>query len=187
MTAFASGLGGEGTETFAQLLLKDPTVKDNPVVITQVSSYVPLASVWFYKKRSVTLACLSSSVCAVREVNQNPDMHFLLCSSVGAQQSIHSQHVEVMSMRCSYCWINIFCLWCLCLRENCQSFGCIAAIFFTHMGILQILVKRWTWEALFFIPSYCEQGGFWRSRKMCIYEEVCRGPVVLQGLMFLLL
>uniref|UniRef100_A0A8C3Q1F1 Transmembrane and coiled-coil domains 4 n=1 Tax=Chrysolophus pictus TaxID=9089 RepID=A0A8C3Q1F1_CHRPC len=35
MTAFASGLGGEGTETFAQLLLKDPTVKDNPVVITQ--------------------------------------------------------------------------------------------------------------------------------------------------------
>lgn len=35
MTAFASGLGGEGTETFAQLLLKDPTVKDCPAVITQ--------------------------------------------------------------------------------------------------------------------------------------------------------
>ncbi|XP_031469540.1 transmembrane and coiled-coil domain-containing protein 4 isoform X1 [Phasianus colchicus] len=35
MTAFASGLVGEGTETFPQLLLKDPTVKDNPVVITQ--------------------------------------------------------------------------------------------------------------------------------------------------------
>lgn len=84
MTAFASGLGGEGTETFAQLLLKDPAVKDNPVVITQVSSYVPLASGWFYKKRSVILACLSSSVCTVGEVNQNPDMYFLLCSSVGA-------------------------------------------------------------------------------------------------------
>uniref|UniRef100_A0A8C9ELT2 Transmembrane and coiled-coil domains 4 n=1 Tax=Pavo cristatus TaxID=9049 RepID=A0A8C9ELT2_PAVCR len=50
MTAFASGLGDEGTETFAQLLLKDPTVKDNPVVITQVSSYVSFASVWFCKK-----------------------------------------------------------------------------------------------------------------------------------------
>ncbi|XP_068772247.1 transmembrane and coiled-coil domain-containing protein 4 [Struthio camelus] len=34
MTAFASGLGGEGTETFAQILLKDPILKD-PVVITQ--------------------------------------------------------------------------------------------------------------------------------------------------------
>lgn len=51
MTAFASGLGGEGTETFAQLLLKDPTVKDCPAVITQVSSYVPLVSVWFCKKK----------------------------------------------------------------------------------------------------------------------------------------
>ncbi|XP_062449308.1 transmembrane and coiled-coil domain-containing protein 4 [Rhea pennata] len=35
MTAFASGLGGEGTETFAQILLKDPILENNPVVITQ--------------------------------------------------------------------------------------------------------------------------------------------------------
>ncbi|XP_075762708.1 transmembrane and coiled-coil domain-containing protein 4 isoform X2 [Pelodiscus sinensis] len=35
MTAFASGLGGEGTETFAQILLKDPVLENNPVVITQ--------------------------------------------------------------------------------------------------------------------------------------------------------
>uniref|UniRef100_A0A8D0ENG5 Transmembrane and coiled-coil domains 4 n=1 Tax=Strix occidentalis caurina TaxID=311401 RepID=A0A8D0ENG5_STROC len=39
MTAFASGLGGEGTETFAQILLKDPILKENPVVITQVRYY----------------------------------------------------------------------------------------------------------------------------------------------------
>lgn len=45
MTAFASGLGGEGTETFAQILLKDPILKENPVVITQVSSCAPLALV----------------------------------------------------------------------------------------------------------------------------------------------
>ncbi|XP_025909484.1 transmembrane and coiled-coil domain-containing protein 4 [Nothoprocta perdicaria] len=35
MTAFATGLGGEGTETFAQILLKDPVLKDSPFVITQ--------------------------------------------------------------------------------------------------------------------------------------------------------
>uniref|UniRef100_A0A8C2U968 Transmembrane and coiled-coil domains 4 n=1 Tax=Coturnix japonica TaxID=93934 RepID=A0A8C2U968_COTJA len=84
MTAFASGLGGEGTETFAQLLLKDPTVKDNPVVITQVSSDIPLVSI--YRKRSAILACLSSSVCTDREVNQNPDMHFLLTAEVSRKK-----------------------------------------------------------------------------------------------------
>ncbi|NXH73023.1 TMCO4 protein, partial [Hydrobates tethys] len=35
MTAFSSGLGGEGAETFAQIVLKDPILKENPVVITQ--------------------------------------------------------------------------------------------------------------------------------------------------------
>ena len=36
MTAFASGLGGEGADMFAQVLLKDPILKDDPLVITQV-------------------------------------------------------------------------------------------------------------------------------------------------------
>uniref|UniRef100_A0A9L0R553 Transmembrane and coiled-coil domains 4 n=1 Tax=Equus caballus TaxID=9796 RepID=A0A9L0R553_HORSE len=35
MTAFASGLGGEGADMFAQILLKDPILKDNPLVIIQ--------------------------------------------------------------------------------------------------------------------------------------------------------
>ncbi|XP_004637713.1 transmembrane and coiled-coil domain-containing protein 4 [Octodon degus] len=35
MTAFASGLGGEGTDTFAQILLKDPILKGDPSLITQ--------------------------------------------------------------------------------------------------------------------------------------------------------
>lgn len=35
MTAFASGLGGEGADMFAQVLLKDPVLKDDPLVITQ--------------------------------------------------------------------------------------------------------------------------------------------------------
>ncbi|NWW54412.1 TMCO4 protein, partial [Pedionomus torquatus] len=39
VTAFASGLGGEGTETFTEILLKDPIVEENPVVITQVRYY----------------------------------------------------------------------------------------------------------------------------------------------------
>lgn len=35
MTAFASGLGGEGADTFAQILMKDPILKDDPLVIIQ--------------------------------------------------------------------------------------------------------------------------------------------------------
>ncbi|XP_074233380.1 transmembrane and coiled-coil domain-containing protein 4 isoform X5 [Camelus bactrianus] len=35
MTAFASGLGGEGADMFAQILLKDPILKDDPLMITQ--------------------------------------------------------------------------------------------------------------------------------------------------------
>ncbi|XP_008587886.1 PREDICTED: transmembrane and coiled-coil domain-containing protein 4 [Galeopterus variegatus] len=35
MTAFASGLGGEGTDVFAQILLKDPILKGDPSMITQ--------------------------------------------------------------------------------------------------------------------------------------------------------
>lgn len=35
MSAFASGLGGEGADVFAQILLKDPIVKDDPLVVTQ--------------------------------------------------------------------------------------------------------------------------------------------------------
>ena len=36
MTAFASGLGGEGADMFAQILLKDPILEDSPLLITQV-------------------------------------------------------------------------------------------------------------------------------------------------------
>lgn len=36
MTAFASGLGGEGADIFAQTLLKDPILKDNPSAVSQV-------------------------------------------------------------------------------------------------------------------------------------------------------
>ncbi|XP_027377680.1 transmembrane and coiled-coil domain-containing protein 4 isoform X3 [Bos indicus x Bos taurus] len=35
MTAFASGLGGEGADVFAEVLLKDPILKDDPLVIIQ--------------------------------------------------------------------------------------------------------------------------------------------------------
>lgn len=36
MTAFANGLGGEGADVFAPILLKDPILKDDPLVIIQV-------------------------------------------------------------------------------------------------------------------------------------------------------
>lgn len=35
MTAFASGLGGEGANVFVQILSKDPILKDSPLAITQ--------------------------------------------------------------------------------------------------------------------------------------------------------
>ncbi|XP_058574841.1 transmembrane and coiled-coil domain-containing protein 4 isoform X3 [Neofelis nebulosa] len=35
MTAFANGLGGEGADVFAAILLKDPILKDDPLVIVQ--------------------------------------------------------------------------------------------------------------------------------------------------------
>ncbi|XP_006862473.1 PREDICTED: transmembrane and coiled-coil domain-containing protein 4-like, partial [Chrysochloris asiatica] len=35
MNAFTSGLGGEGTDMFVQILLKDPILKNDPLVITQ--------------------------------------------------------------------------------------------------------------------------------------------------------
>ncbi|XP_040501812.1 transmembrane and coiled-coil domain-containing protein 4 isoform X3 [Ursus maritimus] len=35
MTAFANGLGGEGADVFAPILLKDPILKDDPLVIIQ--------------------------------------------------------------------------------------------------------------------------------------------------------
>ncbi|XP_036113123.1 transmembrane and coiled-coil domain-containing protein 4 isoform X1 [Molossus molossus] len=35
MTAFASGLGGDGADMFAQMLMKDPILKDDPLVIIQ--------------------------------------------------------------------------------------------------------------------------------------------------------
>uniref|UniRef100_A0A493T6A9 Transmembrane and coiled-coil domains 4 n=1 Tax=Anas platyrhynchos platyrhynchos TaxID=8840 RepID=A0A493T6A9_ANAPP len=56
MTAFASGLGGEGTETFAQLLLKDPILKDNPVVIIQDLLSFSLKD-GYYDARARVLIC----------------------------------------------------------------------------------------------------------------------------------
>ncbi|NXR27235.1 TMCO4 protein, partial [Cinclus mexicanus] len=44
MTAFADGLGGEGTETFTEILLKDPILKENPLLITQVNCFPGLFS-----------------------------------------------------------------------------------------------------------------------------------------------
>lgn len=52
MTAFADGLGGEGTETFTEILLKDPILKENPLLITQVSPLFAL------QKRFVLSVCL---------------------------------------------------------------------------------------------------------------------------------
>lgn len=45
MTAFANGLGGEGADMFAPILLKDPILKDDPLVIVQVRP-LPGVSCW---------------------------------------------------------------------------------------------------------------------------------------------
>ncbi|NXF34037.1 TMCO4 protein, partial [Nyctibius bracteatus] len=56
MAAFASGLGGEGTETFAQILLKDPILKENPVVVTQDLLSFSLRD-GYYDARARVLIC----------------------------------------------------------------------------------------------------------------------------------
>ncbi|XP_067422986.1 transmembrane and coiled-coil domain-containing protein 4 isoform X2 [Emydura macquarii macquarii] len=56
MTAFTSGLGGEGTETFAQILLKDPVLENNPVIITQDLVSFSLKD-GYYDARARVLIC----------------------------------------------------------------------------------------------------------------------------------
>ncbi|NXS93343.1 TMCO4 protein, partial [Jacana jacana] len=56
MAAFASGLGGEGTESFTEILLKDPTVKENPVVVTQDLLAFSLRD-GYYDARARVLIC----------------------------------------------------------------------------------------------------------------------------------
>lgn len=56
MTAFTGGLGGEGTETFAQILLKDPVLANNPIVITQDLVSFSLKD-GYYDARARVLIC----------------------------------------------------------------------------------------------------------------------------------
>ncbi|CAM5166399.1 unnamed protein product [Eretmochelys imbricata] len=56
MTAFTSGLGGEGAETFAQILLKDPVLSNNPVIITQDLVSFSLKD-GYYDARARVLIC----------------------------------------------------------------------------------------------------------------------------------
>ncbi|KFP70804.1 Transmembrane and coiled-coil domain-containing protein 4, partial [Acanthisitta chloris] len=56
MTAFAGGLGGEGTETFTEILLKDPILKEQPVVITQDLLSFSLKD-GYYDARARVLLC----------------------------------------------------------------------------------------------------------------------------------
>ncbi|XP_030319388.1 transmembrane and coiled-coil domain-containing protein 4 [Calypte anna] len=56
MTAFASGLGGESAETFAEILLKDRFLRENPVVITQDLLSFSLRD-GYYDARARVLIC----------------------------------------------------------------------------------------------------------------------------------
>ncbi|NWW71226.1 TMCO4 protein, partial [Climacteris rufus] len=58
MTAFAGGLGHEGTETFTEILLKDPILKENPLLITQTNCFPGLFSAQgYYDARARVLIC----------------------------------------------------------------------------------------------------------------------------------
>ncbi|NXK42037.1 TMCO4 protein, partial [Piprites chloris] len=56
MTAFAGGLGGEGTKTFTEILLKDPILEENPTVITQDLLSFSLRD-GYYDARARVLIC----------------------------------------------------------------------------------------------------------------------------------
>lgn len=87
MTAFADGLGGEGTETFTEILLKDPILKENPLLITQVSSCAPLVLVCFAKE--VCRVCLQLKCCLYSQGNKiNISDRHLFISSCGGTGSL---------------------------------------------------------------------------------------------------
>ncbi|NWV01013.1 TMCO4 protein, partial [Upupa epops] len=56
MAAFASGLGGEGTESFTQVLLQDPILHGNPIVIIQDLLSFSLKD-GYYDARARVLIC----------------------------------------------------------------------------------------------------------------------------------
>ncbi|XP_042636199.1 transmembrane and coiled-coil domain-containing protein 4 [Orycteropus afer afer] len=64
MTAFASGLGGEGADTFVQILLKDPILKNDPLVITQDLLSFSLKD-GLYDARARVLVCHMTSLLQV--------------------------------------------------------------------------------------------------------------------------
>ncbi|XP_036995982.2 transmembrane and coiled-coil domain-containing protein 4 isoform X1 [Artibeus jamaicensis] len=64
MNAFASGLGGEGADMFAQILMKDPIVKEDPLVITQDLLSFSLKD-GQYDARARVLICHMTSVLQV--------------------------------------------------------------------------------------------------------------------------
>ncbi|EHH49600.1 transmembrane and coiled-coil domain-containing protein 4 isoform X1 [Macaca fascicularis] len=64
MTAFASGLGGEGADVFVQILLKDPILKDDPTVIIQDLLSVSLKD-GHYDARARVLVCHMTSLLQV--------------------------------------------------------------------------------------------------------------------------
>ncbi|NWS14341.1 TMCO4 protein, partial [Pachyramphus minor] len=55
MTAFAGGLGGEGTETFTEILWKDPILKENPAVPLALVCFPK--EIWYYDARARVLIC----------------------------------------------------------------------------------------------------------------------------------
>ncbi|KAM5249014.1 transmembrane and coiled-coil domain-containing protein 4 [Ctenodactylus gundi] len=64
MMAFASGLGGEGTDTFSQILLKDPILKGDPSVIIQDLLSFSLKN-GHYDARARVLVCHVTSLLQV--------------------------------------------------------------------------------------------------------------------------
>ncbi|XP_037356882.1 transmembrane and coiled-coil domain-containing protein 4 [Talpa occidentalis] len=64
MTAFASGLGGEGVDVFVQILLKDPILKEDPMIITQDLLSFALKD-GHYDARARVLICHVSSLLRV--------------------------------------------------------------------------------------------------------------------------
>ncbi|XP_045715503.1 transmembrane and coiled-coil domain-containing protein 4 isoform X1 [Phyllostomus hastatus] len=64
MNAFASGVGGEGADMFAQILMKDPILKEDPLVITQDLLSFSLKD-GQYDARARVLICHMTSVLQV--------------------------------------------------------------------------------------------------------------------------
>ncbi|KAF7239394.1 Transmembrane and coiled-coil domain-containing protein 4 [Varanus komodoensis] len=94
MQAFAGGLGGEGTETFAQILLKEPLLKDDARAITQDLVSFSLKDGHYDARMRVLLSHVTQLLKIPLEELEASEEHLLEC--LNEEQEEESETAEAL-------------------------------------------------------------------------------------------